>query len=101
MVYPKSARVLSPYPAPVAQSGAARPPASVSHAEFIEAMKPLLALVGVDETTVFAAGFFVTQGEIRFISATPVPDVEPIVIGPKGEPEFQEYGWPVSVAVRF
>lgn len=84
-------------PAPIAAPDVPSPPELIKHAPFIEALAPLLALVGTDAMSIFAEPFEVTTDHISYVSVTPLPDVEPIQVG--DDHEFAEWGWPVTVNV--
>lgn len=85
-------------PAPKADPDAPTPPEVISFLAFREAMDAMLALAGTGPMAVFNEGLTVTADRVAFISATPVPGVEPVVVG--ADSESPEWGWPVSIKVE-
>lgn len=79
-------------------------PKHVTHAEFLEAARPLLELCEIDPNTIFC-DVEVAQAEdgltITFLSAVdPGDGTEHVIVG-ADDPETSELGWPVVVQVDY
>lgn len=73
-------------------------PTSIPHVLLTDALKPVLALLGLGPMDVLADRFVLTSDSIEFLSAVPVAGIEPEAL------EFDGFGvgvwvWPVRVEV--
>lgn len=99
-----SNKVLADYhPAP---TGGEAPVAAITHQQLLDALDPLMALLGTSPGAVMAGSLEIRLDEWRvsFVSCVPVAGVEPIVYGgdktdADGTPYAAIWAWPVTVEV--
>lgn len=80
-----------------------RIPSSVTHAEFLEAIKPLFELLQVTPLEVFGDGIHIDATHVSFMVVRPAEDDSKDMVGVlTGDrpQEFSELGWPVRVEIK-
>lgn len=87
---------LTTSPAPV---GTTVVPESVQRADFVEALRPLFALLGLNPEDAALEGFEVTGDSISFLSIAPLADAQPSPSFAGEDVALGTWTWPVHVEV--